>query len=259
MKDNEKGAVRITVAEALRRVKELISQNPEARRFPDKKSLYSTTRLYDPLTEERPERPQVQARVSVVSGKDLAIQQAEQAFNAFCAAENVVPRNLHNPWGAPPYTGEPDQHFTYDIALSDYEKWAAPYMQSTIPWTNTAAVKPKPERTVLNLAASPTNARKLPSGGDALTPMIWAICYDLQTNKWPVTPRYVMNELQKRAASEDAQQKKPLLSATAGGVKYENFDGKKLESELNFDALKKRMRSWRIANQGARSGRQEGG
>ena len=139
MKDQEEKAERITVAEAFRRVEEAIEKSSSEQRFPDKKSINVTTRLYDPLTELGPRPPPAPASYSVESGKTIAITQIEHSFTAFCSKENVIPRSLHNPWGAEPYTGDAYQKLSYDIALSEYERWAEPYFQKTIPWQNPRA------------------------------------------------------------------------------------------------------------------------
>ncbi|HJV75184.1 MAG TPA: hypothetical protein VJ654_13245 [Noviherbaspirillum sp.] len=87
---------------------------------------------------------------------------------------------------------------------------------------------------------SPTpRTRTEPQGGDSLTPTIWTICYNLQEAGKKVTARPVMGEL-KRMAAEKIH---PLISTTAGGVKYEYEKGD--EQELTSSQLDKRIQEWR--------------
>lgn len=91
--------------------------------------------------------------------------------------------------------------------------------------------------------AGPRAPRKQPSGGDALTGLIWSICYDLLDAGLRQTPGPVMAELKVRADSHDQKRKGPLLSSVAGGVKYEDSNG--TEKELNAAQLQARISEWR--------------
>lgn len=134
---------RITIAEALRRVRDAISRNMEPNRFPNLESLCTSTTMR-PVGSDA-ESGMTMGQVKFIpppafikieeAGKARAIREIPESFRAFCAANNVVPRSLLNPWGAPPYVGGVSsfEDSSYDIAISEYELWAAPYFQSTIP------------------------------------------------------------------------------------------------------------------------------
>lgn len=83
--------------------------------------------------------------------------------------------------------------------------------------------------------------RKIPSGGDSLTPLIWTVCYDLHEAGKNVTPRPVMTEL-KALASKMLH---PLMGTVAGGVAYEFEKGE--QRELNAEQLRKRIGEWKSA------------
>lgn len=90
--------------------------------------------------------------------------------------------------------------------------------------------------------------RKQPAGGDALTSIIWGICYDLADAGQRQTAVPVMAELKVRADSNDQRLKGPLLSSVAGGVKYEDSNG--TEKELTAPQLQQRINEWRKGNFG---------
>jgi hypothetical protein len=83
--------------------------------------------------------------------------------------------------------------------------------------------------------------RKKPEGGDALTPLVWEVCYDLYEANQKVTPLPVMTELKGRAGTAGC----PVLADVAGGVKYEDSSGN--EHELNMGRLENRIREWKKA------------
>lgn len=86
--------------------------------------------------------------------------------------------------------------------------------------------------------------REQPGGGDALTALIWTICYDLvDARRQRPTAGPVMAELKARADSPDPRRKGPLLSSVAGGVKYEDSNG--TEKELTAAQLAARIGEWR--------------
>lgn len=88
--------------------------------------------------------------------------------------------------------------------------------------------------------------RQKPAGGDALTPTIWDICYDLSDASEKVTAGTVMRELKIRAQSTDPKVRGALLCSTAGGVKWETaINGD--EKELFAGALDARIKEWRKA------------
>lgn len=91
----------------------------------------------------------------------------------------------------------------------------------------------------------PGDARRLPGGGDALTEMIWTICYGIKESGREPKQLGVMAELKKLAGSMDAAKKRPLVGDTAGGVKYENSNGD--ETELTSTRLQARINEWRKA------------
>lgn len=80
-----------------------------------------------------------------------------------------------------------------------------------------------------------------PQGGDALTPLIWEICYDLQDAGQEIKPRHVMVELRKRAQNKVW----PLVDAMSGGVRFELEKGKR--ALLDSEALRKRIDKWKEA------------
>lgn len=128
---------RITVAEAFRRVKEAILASTDHRRYPDHKVLFSSVRMRDAdehWVEEEPKK----ASLQITSGKEIATSKIPSSFLAFCSANDVKPRSLHDPWSSPPYTGSGYEPFTYDIAVTEYEQWAAPYLERTVPWQGSA-------------------------------------------------------------------------------------------------------------------------
>lgn len=88
-----------------------------------------------------------------------------------------------------------------------------------------------------------SRARQKPAGGDALTPTIWEICYDLNDAAEKVTPGPVMMELKIRAQSLDAKVRGPLMGTSAGGVKFETIDGE--EKELTSPMLAARINEWK--------------
>jgi hypothetical protein len=88
--------------------------------------------------------------------------------------------------------------------------------------------------------------RVKPQGGDSLTRIVWDICYDILDAGERPTPVPVMRELKIRAQSTDPKLKEPLVSSTAGGVKYEDADGD--EHELNSNQLQSRINAWKKAN-----------
>ena len=88
--------------------------------------------------------------------------------------------------------------------------------------------------------------RKQPNGGDTLTPVIWDICYDLREKNSKISPVPVMAQLKIRVDSNDAKLRGPLVSSTAGGVKYECLKGD--ERELDSEQLRGRIREWKKAN-----------
>lgn len=94
--------------------------------------------------------------------------------------------------------------------------------------------------------SSAVSKRVWPNGGNALTPTIWEICYDLRDAGERVTAGSVMRELQIRAQSTDPKIKGPLVSSTAGGVKWET-SVKGIEKELFSGALDARIKEWRKA------------
>jgi hypothetical protein len=117
---------RITIAEAIRLVKEGIVNHEGKNRFPDHKVLYVSANMHEEGNEPHSvERPGVWG---VTSGKDIAIDALRASFMAFSRKTGVVPRNLHNPWGSEAYTGEGFEDFTHDIAYGEFQMWAAPYM-----------------------------------------------------------------------------------------------------------------------------------
>jgi hypothetical protein len=93
--------------------------------------------------------------------------------------------------------------------------------------------------------AAPSATRNKPAGGDALTALVWGICYDLLEIGQRPTAGPVMTELKVRADSSDPRLKGPLLSSVAGGVKYEDSNG--TEKELNAAQLAARISEWRKA------------
>jgi hypothetical protein len=98
----------------------------------------------------------------------------------------------------------------------------------------------------IGMALAVVPARRQPAGGDALTAVVWAICFDLLEARQRVSPGPVMAELKARADDPDQRRKGPLLSAVAGGVKYEDSNGS--EKELNVAQLQSRLGEWRKAN-----------
>lgn len=136
MKDEEQVA-RITVAEAFRRVKEAILANTDHRRYPDHKALFASVSKRD-ANEHWVEDEPKKAILQCTSGKEIAISKIPASFVAFCTANDVKPRSLHDPWSSPPYTGNGYEPFTYDIALTEYELWSAPYLERTAPWQSSA-------------------------------------------------------------------------------------------------------------------------
>jgi hypothetical protein len=160
MKDQEPNVARITVAEAFRRVREAIESNDDYRRFPDHKVLYASVSMHD-ANEAWVEREPTKTQVQRTSGKEIAISVLKESFLAFCGAAGVAPRSLHNPWASAPYTGDGYEDFTYDIALNEYEEWAAPYLQATIPWSSSGAAKqgePSASQAIPRAAISPADA-----------------------------------------------------------------------------------------------------
>lgn len=123
---------RITVAEAFRRLTDVITSNENEKRFPDHLLVYTTEeqgRATSPAElTEAPRRMRVERK----SGKEMAVEQLRSAFASFCKQSNVTPRSLLNPWGAAPYVDH-SQDYTYDISFDEYEAWAQPYQQQTTP------------------------------------------------------------------------------------------------------------------------------
>lgn len=83
--------------------------------------------------------------------------------------------------------------------------------------------------------------RKVPSGGDSLTRLIWSICYDLHEMGSNPTAGPVMAQLKQRISMPGS----PVVGDIAGGVQYENGSGNQVE--LSQEALRARIREWRKA------------
>ncbi|MEJ7805634.1 MAG: hypothetical protein WKG03_06900 [Telluria sp.] len=142
MSDRVPKAERITVAEAFRRVREAITNNEEPNRFPDLVSVCASTTMREVGIDEEIDWAAEAAKAPSKSwinveeaGKTRAIQAIPEDFRDFCAHANVVPRSLHSPWSKVSYVGGVSsfEDSSYDIAISEYEQWAAPYFQPTIP------------------------------------------------------------------------------------------------------------------------------
>jgi hypothetical protein len=101
--------------------------------------------------------------------------------------------------------------------------------------------KPAPQK------SSVASLRVKPRGGDALTRLIWEICYDLAGTEERQTPGLVMRELKIRAQSDDLKRKFPLMWPTTGGVQYEDIHGD--PQELSPSQLKSRIKEWKKANE----------
>lgn len=95
--------------------------------------------------------------------------------------------------------------------------------------------KPAPQK------SSVASLRIKPRSGDALTPVIWDICYDLHGAGEEIKPRHVMAELRERAEKNIW----PLLCVVAGGVRYEREKGE--EDELCNERLRARIKEWKKA------------
>ncbi|WP_426116285.1 hypothetical protein [Massilia sp. PWRC2] len=101
-----------------------------------------------------------------------------------------------------------------------------------------------PARAIQGYIPSPAK-RKEPAGGDTLTALIWSVCYDLAEAGQRASPVPVMAELKVRASDPDARRKGSLLSAVAGGVKWEDASGE--QKELTMPQLEARVGEWRKA------------
>ena len=141
MNDQVPKVERITVAEAFRRVREAINSNDEPNRFPDLTSVCMSITMREVGIDEEidwaavPIQPS-NAFVNVEeAGKARAIRAIPEDFRDFCVDASVVPRSLHSPWRKIPYVGGVSsfEDSSYDIAISEYEQWAAPYFQPTTP------------------------------------------------------------------------------------------------------------------------------
>lgn len=133
MKDQVPKAERITVAEAFRRLTELIEQHGDEGRFPDHLRLYSSVFMHEEGQEQQPLRAANISRIERKSGREMAIEGLGAEFLSFCVKAGVTPRHLHFPWGEHSYSSM-DENFSYDISYDEFERWAAPYRQSTTPW-----------------------------------------------------------------------------------------------------------------------------
>lgn len=124
-------APRITIAEAYRRVTEIIN-NDTSKRFPDSIDVYvrDAPGLDASLAAGKiPEEAEM--HLEMIVGKDVAIKNLRSEFHAFCMAESVNPRPLNMPWGGPPYSGRRSDEYEYDISIEEYERWAAPFRETT--------------------------------------------------------------------------------------------------------------------------------
>jgi hypothetical protein len=113
------------------------------------------------------------------------------------------------------------------------------------PRTETEAADKDEEKPPLLAGHKAGAERKKPKAGDALTRLIWEICYDLLNASERPTPMPVMQLMKIRAQSPDPAIRGPLMSSTAGGVKWEDADGN--ERELSSSLLKARIREWKKA------------
>lgn len=142
MKDQVPKAGRITVAEAFRRLTEIIKQDEH--RLPDYLKVYLTGALTaDEAASESPGSPR-KYRYDQIRGKDEAIGRLRGEFASFCKRDNVRPRSLYAPWGDDEYL-QPHQDFQFDIALAEFERWAAPYLERTTHELLPPTTEPKAE------------------------------------------------------------------------------------------------------------------
>lgn len=153
-------AGRITVAEAFRRLQEAIRSNNDFGRYPDHKELFSSTTMRD-VNEVWVENEPTKAHLEKTSGKDIAVAKLNESFLAFCAATGVTPRNLHDPWASKAYTGSGSEPFAYDIAIFEYQNWAAPYLEPTITRSHGAPSAVAQQPALQNESAEVVNAETL--------------------------------------------------------------------------------------------------
>ena len=159
-------------------------------------------------------------------------------------------------WDIPQHLSEianPFRHW-HDVVLSpatesessdepEAEEFLAPDEElAEIVASNQSAPAPK-----IEIAKPTTSKRKKPEGGDALTPVIWGICYEMfesGTALKDIKPREVMRKLKEMAAMGVS----PLTADVGDGVQFENASGEL--KTVKQPALGKRIKEWRKAEIG---------
>lgn len=92
----------------------------------------------------------------------------------------------------------------------------------------------------VQMAPARSKPKRLSSDvGEFLTPVIWNICYDMREAGQKPKPATVIAKLRKLAD----RLVRPLVGSVARGVKFELEGGE--ESEVNNDAVRKRISGWR--------------
>ena len=122
---------RITVAEAISRAAELITNHPDKNRFPDEVAIFVEVVRSPDSSEIHP--PNGKTVVERIDGKEIARRNLRSAFFAFCEATKINPLNLHNPWQTDSYRGGPEiEDYRHNISADEYDRWATPFLPSKI-------------------------------------------------------------------------------------------------------------------------------